>query len=87
MRSHVLNSFQIVIAVLTFSVLVSACSRGDSEQKRKFIIGFAPMNVEMTWVKFAYHAMHKNADWVGIGLITIEQGQSCRNCSTLSYFD
>ena len=58
MKFRRLNSFQIiVIAVLTLTIFVFACSRKESEQDRKITIGFAPMNVEMTWMKFAYHAM------------------------------
>ena len=73
MKFHRLNSFRIiVIAVLTLTVFVFACSRKESEQDRKFTIGFAPMNVEMTWMKFAYHAMHKKARELGVDLITYD---------------
>lgn len=73
MKFRRLNSFQIiVIAVLTLTIFVFACSRKESEQDRKFTIGFAPMNVEMTWMKFAYHAMHKKARELGVDLITYD---------------
>lgn len=73
MKFHRLNSFRIiVIAVLTLTVFVFACSRKESEQDRKFTIGFAPMNVEMTWMKFAYHAMHKKAKELDVDLITYD---------------
>ena len=68
-----LNNFLIIIiVVLTLAVFVSACTRGESEQDRKVTIGFAPMNVEMTWMKFAYHAMHKKAAESGVELITYD---------------
>jgi len=72
MRSHKLNSFRIAIAVLTLTILISTYSHGESEKKGKFTIGFAPMNVEMTWMKFAYHAMRKKAAELGVGLITYD---------------
>jgi ABC-type sugar transport system substrate-binding protein len=73
MKFRRLNSFQlIVIVVLTLAIFVSACSRGESEQHRNLTIGFAAMNVEMTWMKFAYHAMHKKAAELGVVLITYD---------------
>ena len=68
-----LNNFRIVvIAVLTLAVFVFACSRKESEQDRKITIGFAPMNVEITWMKFAYRAIHKKARELGVDLITYD---------------
>jgi ABC-type sugar transport system substrate-binding protein len=73
MKFRRLNSFQIiVIAVLTLAVFVFACSRRESEQDRRITIGFAPMNVEMTWMKFAYHAMHKKARELDVDLVTYD---------------
>jgi len=73
MKFRRLNSFQIiVIAVLTLAVFIFACSQRESEQDRKVAIGFAAMNVEMTWMKFAYHAMHKKASELGVELITYD---------------
>jgi ABC-type sugar transport system substrate-binding protein len=72
MRHKRSNSFRIAIAVLTLAGFVCACSRGDGEQDRKLTIGFAAMNVEMTWMKFAYHAIHKKAAELGVELITYD---------------
>jgi ABC-type sugar transport system substrate-binding protein len=73
MKCRRLNNFLLItIVVLTLAVFVSACSRGESEQNHKFTIGFAPMNVEVTWMKFAYHAMHKKAAESGVELITYD---------------
>ncbi len=73
MKFRRLNNFLIImIVVLTLAFFVSACSRGEGEQGRKITIGFAPMNVEMTWMKFAYHAMHKKAAELGVELITYD---------------
>jgi hypothetical protein len=47
--------------VLAIVGLVSTWSRVENKKTRQFTIGFAAMNVEMTWIKFAYHAMHKKA--------------------------
>ena len=71
MKFRRLNNF-LIITVLTLAVFVSACSRGESEQDRKITIGFAAMNVEMTWMKFAYHAMHKKAAELSVELITYD---------------
>lgn len=68
-RSYV---FQIVIAIMILFVFLCACSREESKQDRKLTIGFAAMNVEMTWMKFAYHAMHKKAAELGVRLITFD---------------
>ncbi|MBE9581276.1 MAG: substrate-binding domain-containing protein [Proteobacteria bacterium] len=72
MRQKRWNSFRIAIAVLTLAGFACACSRGDGEQDRKLTIGFAAMNVEMTWMKFAYHAMHKKAAELDVELITYD---------------
>ena len=72
MRSHKLNIFQIAIVILTLSVLISTYSHGESEQNRKLTIGFAPMNVELTWMKFAYRAMRKKAAELDVELITYD---------------
>jgi len=60
------------VAVLTLAVFFTACSRGESEKNRTFTIGFAPMNVEMTWMKFAYRAMRKKAAELDVELITYD---------------
>jgi ABC-type sugar transport system substrate-binding protein len=63
---------RIAIAVFIFTVLTSAYSHGENEHNRTFTIGFAPMNVEMTWMKFAYRAMRKKAAELGVELITYD---------------
>lgn len=79
MKFRRLNNFQIiVIAVLTVAVFIFACSRKESDQDRKITIGFAPMNVEMTWMKFAYHAMHKKARELGVDLITYDANNDAK---------
>jgi len=83
MKFRRLNSFQvIVIVVLTLAIFVSACSRGESEQHRNLTIGFAAMNVEMTWMKFAYHAMHKKAAELGVVLITYDANNNVTKQAT-----
>jgi len=72
MRCYRLNSFRIWIAILILAVFVSGCSLEEGEQDNKITIGFAAMNVEMTWMKFAYHAMHKKAAELGVELITYD---------------
>jgi len=72
MRYPKLNSFRIAIGVLIFAIFVSVSSRGETEKKRKFTIGFAAMNVEMTWMKFAYHAMRKKAAELDVEFITYD---------------
>ena len=72
MRYKRLYIFQIVITVMVLFVFTCACSRDESKQDRKITIGFAAMNVEMTWMKFAYHAMHKKAAELDVKLITYD---------------
>jgi ABC-type sugar transport system substrate-binding protein len=72
MRLHTLKIFRTGIAILTLTTLISTYSHGESEKKRKFTIGFAAMNVEMTWMKFAYHAMRKKAAELDVELITYD---------------
>ena len=72
MRSHKLNTFLIGIAILLLITLISTSSHEETEKKRKFTIGFAAMNVEMTWMKFAYHAMRKKAAELNVELITYD---------------
>ena len=73
MNCHRLNIFLIITAVvLTLTILLFTPVRGTSEQNRQFTIGFAAMNVEMTWMKFAYHTMRKKADQLGVRLITYD---------------
>lgn len=72
MRYYRLNSFRIGIVVLILTVFIFTYSHGESEQNRTITIGFAPMNVEMTWMKFASHAMHKRAAELGVELVTYD---------------
>ena len=58
--------------ILALTIFASDCVREESEQNRKFTIGFAAMNVEMTWMKFAYHAMRKKAAELDVELITYD---------------
>jgi len=58
--------------ILALTIFASDCVREESEQNRKFTIGFAPMNVEMTWMKFAYRAIRKKAAELGVELITYD---------------
>ena len=67
-----LKLLRIGIAILTLTVFFTACSRGESGQNRKLTIGFAAMNVEMTWMKFAYHAMRTKAAELDVELITYD---------------
>ena len=72
MRWRRSDIFRMVMAVLTLASLVFACSPKETEKRRELTIGFAAMNVEMTWMKFAYHAMHEKAAELGIELITYD---------------
>ena len=72
MRHNKFNAFPIVITILALTALISTYSHAETEKKRKFTIGFAAMNVEMTWMKFAYHAIHKKAAELGVDLITYD---------------
>ena len=58
--------------ILALTIFASDCVREESEQNRKFTIGFAPMNVEMTWMKFAYRAIRKKAADLDVELITYD---------------
>ncbi len=79
MKQSKANSFRLmVIAVFVLACFVLACSRGDDKQDRKLTIGFAAMNVEMTWMKFAYHAIHKKAAVLGVELITYDANNDVR---------
>lgn len=71
-RRNGIKSLRIIIAGLAIACLAFACSHGDKEKGRALTIGFAAMNVEMTWMKFAYHAMHKKAGELGVELITYD---------------
>ena len=70
MRHHRLNSLLIATVILTLAIVTPACSQEKSIQNNKLTIGFAPMNVEMTWMKFAYRAIRKKAAELGVELIT-----------------
>jgi ribose transport system substrate-binding protein len=72
MKSHKFNIFLIGVTILALSALISTYSHGETEKKREFTIGFAAMNVEMTWMKFAYHAMRKKAAELDVELITYD---------------
>ena len=58
--------------ILALAIFAFGCVREESEQNRKLTIGFAPMNVEMTWMKFAYRAMRKKAVELNVELITYD---------------
>ena len=72
MRYYRPNIFRVAIVILALTIFASDCVREESEQNRKFTIGFAPMNVEMTWMKFAYRAIRKKAAELGVELITYD---------------
>ena len=72
MRSHTLHFSGVVIVILTLTIFSSNCVREERKQNRKITIGFAPMNVEMTWMKFAYRAMRKKAEELHVKLITYD---------------
>lgn len=72
MRWYQTNRFRVFVALLAMVGIVSIWSRVETEKTRQLTIGFAAMNVEMTWMKFAYHAMHKKAAELGVKLITYD---------------
>ena len=72
MRSHKLNTLLIWVTISALTALISSNSYGETEKKRKLTIGFAAMNVEMTWMKFAYHAIRKKAAELDVDLITYD---------------
>ncbi|MDY6790319.1 MAG: substrate-binding domain-containing protein [Thermodesulfobacteriota bacterium] len=72
-----LNNFPFLLtAVFALTVFISTYSHGESEKKHRFTIGFAAMNVEMTWMKFAYYAIRKKAAELGVDLITYDAGNN-----------
>jgi ABC-type sugar transport system substrate-binding protein len=68
-RLHRLWIFVVFLGLMNF---FSACSPKESEKGHKLTIGFAPMNVEMTWMKYAYHVMHEKADQLDVHLVTYD---------------
>ena len=63
---------RLLMGFFIFTSLISACMVEESEPDRKLVIGFAAMNVQMTWMKFAYHSMHNKAAELGVELITYD---------------
>ena len=63
---------RVAIATLILLCCFPPCTRQESGHGRKFTIGFAAMNVDMTWMKFAYHNMHKKAAELDVNLITYD---------------
>ena len=72
MRCYKPSSFQVAIVMLTLAIFAFDCVREESEKNRTLTIGFAPMNVGMTWMKFAYRAMRKKAAELNVELITYD---------------
>lgn len=68
-RSNILLFLIAVVALVGF---FSACSPKESKKGHRLTIGFAPMNVEMTWMKYAYRAMHEKADKLNVDLVTYD---------------
>ena len=67
------NNFSIIIVFIALITFFST-SHSQGEAKQQFTIGFAPMNVTMTWMKFAYRAIHKKATELDVNLITYDAG-------------
>jgi ABC-type sugar transport system substrate-binding protein len=72
MRRYITEVNRFMLAVFMFTSFLSACTVNESEPERKLVIGFAAMNVQMTWMKFAYHSINDKAAEVGVELITYD---------------
>jgi len=66
------SSFLILITLAAFVGVIFCCSSQKKEKSHTLTVGFAAMNVEMTWMKFAYHAMHRKADKLGVTLVSYD---------------
>ena len=69
------RTFRLFLCSFLLAAFVISCSSPpDNKDKGKdrLIIGFAAMNVEMTWMKFAYHVMQEKAAALDVRLVTYD---------------